>query len=285
MPALQDHMRSTAKASGSVGIAQTQAPPAHQIWGLPELDSNDSYSNSTSREDQDAAQDGSLARRLRGIVLRSESSPSDSQGGSGECSGGTIDSGCASQLGDTHSAKVAICGAQEAQTRPRGYGPFWHSQRPVKPRGDMPPKPCGDTEEDAGSSSEDEGSNAENSKAPTGTWSAGSEFHNVGKCRPCHYVSTKAGCVNGAECLFCHLDHPKRRRPRPCKSKRAKCKRLAASLEVAASGPEQVNAMATELSVQRGYLRAVFKSRMRQHEEADHRGPGREGAAEQPLRP
>lgn len=53
-----------------------------------------------------------------------------------------------------------------------------------------------------------------------GVWSKGCDLHKTGTCRPCHYVATKAGCMNGAECEFCHLPHPRRARQRPCKTKR-----------------------------------------------------------------
>jgi len=83
-------------------------------------------------------------------------------------------------------------------------------------------------------------------------------------CRPCHYVNTKAGCTNGADCTFCHLDHPKRLRPRPCKSKRTRCKQLAGMLDtVFANDPEQMNEAAEILSKQNAYLKAVVKSKVR----------------------
>lgn len=52
-------------------------------------------------------------------------------------------------------------------------------------------------------------------------WSKGSEAHDEGSCRPCHYVHTSGGCKSGVDCAFCHIPHPKKgNQSRPCKSKR-----------------------------------------------------------------
>mmetsp|Transcript_1982 Transcript_1982/g.4536 ORF Transcript_1982/g.4536 Transcript_1982/m.4536 type:complete len:284 (-) Transcript_1982:99-950(-) len=103
----------------------------------------------------------------------------------------------------------------------------------------------------------------DNTAADTGTGEAGGS-HALGTCRPCHYVYAKSGCTNGAACAFCHLPHPKRFRPRPCKSKRSKCKRLAAVLDKVFDGdPDYFQSMVEELSAQGGYLNTVVKSKVR----------------------
>ncbi|CAE7262877.1 unnamed protein product [Symbiodinium pilosum] len=97
-----------------------------------------------------------------------------------------------------------------------------------------------------------------------GAWSVGSENHATGQCRPCHYVFAKSGCTNGESCTFCHLPHPKRFRPRPCKSKRYKCKRLAAVLDkVFDNDPDSFQSVVEQLSAQGGYLNTVVKSKVR----------------------
>eukprot|EP00435_Cladocopium_sp_Y103_P015514 s1529_g3.t2 len=97
-----------------------------------------------------------------------------------------------------------------------------------------------------------------------GEWSVGSEGHAQGQCRPCHYVFAKTGCQNGRECNFCHLPHPKRFRPRPCKSKRFKCKQLAAVLDqVLDDDPDSFQNVVEQLSSQGGYLNTVVKSKLR----------------------
>merc|ERR1719471_930537 len=94
-------------------------------------------------------------------------------------------------------------------------------------------------------------------------------MHSSGGCRPCHYYYTKTDCQNGAGCSFCHLAHPKRFRPRPCKSKRNKCKRIADSAMHASSSSVLQNDadglvdVFEMLSHQRGYMSTIIKGKMR----------------------
>lgn len=37
------------------------------------------------------------------------------------------------------------------------------------------------------------------------TWSAGSELHDVGQCKPCAYHNREKGCSKAAQCPYCHL--------------------------------------------------------------------------------
>lgn len=97
-----------------------------------------------------------------------------------------------------------------------------------------------------------------------GTWSKGSELHESGQCKPCHYVNTKTGCSNGEDCDFCHLSHQKKNRPRPCKSKRTKCKKMAGLLDqVLAEDPNHLDETVTMLATQGDYLRTVVKNKLR----------------------
>eukprot|EP00930_Biecheleria_cincta_P067864 TRINITY_DN5479_c1_g1_i1.p1 TRINITY_DN5479_c1_g1~~TRINITY_DN5479_c1_g1_i1.p1 ORF type:complete len:306 (+),score=72.16 TRINITY_DN5479_c1_g1_i1:54-920(+) len=97
-----------------------------------------------------------------------------------------------------------------------------------------------------------------------GTWSKGAAQHAEGLCRPCHYVNTKTGCANGESCSFCHLQHPKRVRPRPCKSKRSKCKRIAGILDsVLQDNPNEFDDAVTYLSSKGGYMKSVVKSKVK----------------------
>jgi len=53
--------------------------------------------------------------------------------------------------------------------------------------------------------------------------SAGSMRHATGECKPCVFYNNekKGDCQNGVRCLFCHFDHPKRKKqPRPSKRQR-----------------------------------------------------------------
>mmetsp|Transcript_32678 Transcript_32678/g.74115 ORF Transcript_32678/g.74115 Transcript_32678/m.74115 type:complete len:202 (+) Transcript_32678:82-687(+) len=92
--------------------------------------------------------------------------------------------------------------------------------------------------------------------------SKGSERHESGKCVPCHYFNTKAGCMNGKSCTFCHL-HSKEARLRPCKAKRAKAKTKAGILDQSFHDPNEMQKVAAELSSQGGYLESVVKSKLR----------------------
>ncbi|CAE7875116.1 unnamed protein product [Symbiodinium sp. KB8] len=113
---------------------------------------------------------------------------------------------------------------------------------------------------DLDSEAEDEADDADVAVTSKGE----SESHALGTCRPCHYVYAKSGCTNGAACAFCHLPHPKKFRPRPCKSKRSKCKRLAAVLDKVFDGdPDYFQSMVEELSAQGGYLNTVVKSKVK----------------------
>jgi len=68
--------------------------------------------------------------------------------------------------------------------------------------------------------------------------SVGSVGHPTGRCRPCHYYRTKAGCVNGQQCGFCHCKHSKRSRPRLGRPDREKCRQLAQWVFDAQKGSE-----------------------------------------------
>mmetsp|Transcript_110716 Transcript_110716/g.220127 ORF Transcript_110716/g.220127 Transcript_110716/m.220127 type:complete len:193 (+) Transcript_110716:174-752(+) len=111
--------------------------------------------------------------------------------------------------------------------------------------------------------------------------SMGSEKHASGECRPCHYVSTKAGCSKGAECLFCHMAHPKRCRPRPCKSKRQKCKELVSMMEIACeTGENSFLDVAKAYQDQKGYLSNVIRSKLRRMQNGEE-GEGEESSSEE----
>lgn len=80
---------------------------------------------------------------------------------------------------------------------------------------------CGDQEE----LDEDKGEGPEpdpNGKLP----SLGSSRHFDETCKPCLFVHTRIGCKKGEVCLWCHFSHFGQRRPRPCKSKRDRYRKL-----------------------------------------------------------
>mmetsp|Transcript_10333 Transcript_10333/g.24862 ORF Transcript_10333/g.24862 Transcript_10333/m.24862 type:complete len:292 (+) Transcript_10333:71-946(+) len=132
---------------------------------------------------------------------------------------------------------------------------------------------------------EDEADDSEAENLGEGMWSVGSEHHATGQCRPCHYVFAKSGCTNGAACTFCHFQHPKRFRPRPCRSKRYKCKRLASVLDkVFDNDPDSFQSLVEELSSQGGYLNTVVKSKVRSLQQRSQ-GPQPLSPARRALKP
>uniref|UniRef100_A0A7S0ZTI9 C3H1-type domain-containing protein n=1 Tax=Noctiluca scintillans TaxID=2966 RepID=A0A7S0ZTI9_NOCSC len=52
-----------------------------------------------------------------------------------------------------------------------------------------------------------------------------SNKHKEGTCKPCAFFANY-GCPAGDNCDFCHLTHTRRSRPRPCKGKRMRTKKL-----------------------------------------------------------
>jgi len=93
-------------------------------------------------------------------------------------------------------------------------------------------------------------------------WSKGSALHSDAKCRPCHYVHTSMGCMNGRNCSFCHFPHTRKSRPRPCKSKRLQCKNIADMLlGVKDQDPDQFVEVAKAVCSQSSYLEGILQKR------------------------
>eukprot|EP00441_Pelagodinium_beii_P037018 CAMPEP_0197637334 /NCGR_PEP_ID=MMETSP1338-20131121/12595_1 /TAXON_ID=43686 ORGANISM="Pelagodinium beii, Strain RCC1491" /NCGR_SAMPLE_ID=MMETSP1338 /ASSEMBLY_ACC=CAM_ASM_000754 /LENGTH=260 /DNA_ID=CAMNT_0043209745 /DNA_START=77 /DNA_END=859 /DNA_ORIENTATION=- len=59
--------------------------------------------------------------------------------------------------------------------------------------------------------------------------SIGSKLHAAGTCTPCFFKSS--GCLKGADCKYCHMEHVKKIRARPGKSTRNKYKKMAAMVD------------------------------------------------------
>jgi len=92
--------------------------------------------------------------------------------------------------------------------------------------------------------------------------SMGSELHATGECRPCLYLRAKSGCFNGENCKFCHFSHVKKSRPRPCKAKRAECKRIVAMLDnVFGEDHDSLQKAAERLANESAYMRTVIRGK------------------------
>jgi len=57
-------------------------------------------------------------------------------------------------------------------------------------------------------------------RAVRGEWSVGAEGHAVQQCKPCAFLDSRKGCLQGSACMYCHLCEPgeKKRRQREKKS-------------------------------------------------------------------
>lgn len=96
-----------------------------------------------------------------------------------------------------------------------------------------------------------------------GLWSTGSALHASLECKPCHYVHTQEGCNNSAECDFCHLPHTRPAGPRPCKAKRAHCKRSMDALEeLLKDHPQHIHGFVTRVTAQSDYLQDLMQKRL-----------------------
>jgi hypothetical protein len=65
----------------------------------------------------------------------------------------------------------------------------------------------------------------------SGGWSIGAALHDSEGCKPCLFVHTHVGCQNGASCEFCHYVHKRKSKPRPCKGKRDRYRKLLMRME------------------------------------------------------
>lgn len=86
-----------------------------------------------------------------------------------------------------------------------------------------------------------------------------SDLHGIGECRPCLYLNSKSGCLNGSDCRFCHLPHSKKSRPRPCKAKRNQCKQIVSMLHTVFGHDSQEFHQASErLATESSYMRSIL---------------------------
>jgi len=60
--------------------------------------------------------------------------------------------------------------------------------------------------------------------------SVGSANHDT-SCKACLFVFTTVGCDSGVACSFCHFKHKRGSRPRPCKGKRNRYRKLVEQIE------------------------------------------------------
>lgn len=68
----------------------------------------------------------------------------------------------------------------------------------------------------------EEGAVNQNSPVP----SLGSVNHAKGHCKPCLFQHTRIGCLKASGCEFCHYSHKRKDKPRPCKGRRERYRKL-----------------------------------------------------------
>lgn len=84
-------------------------------------------------------------------------------------------------------------------------------------------------------------------------------LHANGECKPCLYLDTKTGCMNGDDCSFCHFPHARKHRPRPSKAKRNQCKQLIDILQTSFEpGTNEYATVQNHLASQSSYMRALL---------------------------
>ncbi|CAE7941898.1 unnamed protein product [Symbiodinium necroappetens] len=245
--------------------------PQHLVWGRPELDSFSSssgdetfslYEGTEGDRNQQQRAEASSAHQLLHDGDTSNPSSSASQTESSESQHNDKKAGRMVAWGKDHVKKFyAELKAVAKHTSPTNRTAWDATAKKVEELAHL--LESKDQLESEGDE-EDEADDSEDENLGEGMWSVGSEHHATGQCRPCHYVFAKSGCTNGAACTFCHFQHPKRFRPRPCRSKRYKCKRLASVLDkVFDNDPDSFQSLVDELSSQGGYLNTVVKSKVR----------------------
>jgi len=218
----------------------------HQIWGKMEPTSDSSCSASIDQNLELSVEPprrrsrslpAYIQQHLRHVVFHDESRSSD-----------------------FHSTSDDSCSApSQALSVPQRLpvpSPVPHAEAASNEVGEPPPSEGLDEDDDDDTS----GAAAAWTSMPE-QWSKGSSQHDEGQCKPCHYVHTKLGCLNGKDCNFCHIPHTKKSRPRPCKTKRMQCKRIVSMLEAAsAKDPEQFAEATQVLSSQSTYLQEVVRN-------------------------
>mmetsp|Transcript_96441 Transcript_96441/g.300932 ORF Transcript_96441/g.300932 Transcript_96441/m.300932 type:complete len:270 (-) Transcript_96441:178-987(-) len=234
----------------------------HIIWGSVESPSlNSSSTDATSVSTENGT--GALRTSLEGVKFKDSSSSAKSPEPSASPSprvGDALETyrGLASSSGSSHKAKrvLIVSGAHECAAQ-------------------LVPAPTAEVSERGGGNMEG-GGNEEDGvghRVPTAQplldaaelWSKGSEPHSSGKCRPCHYVHTSGGCLNGRNCTFCHLPHTGKSRPRPSKTKRLLCKNIVNMLdEVTSQDSSKFTEVAKAVSCQSSYMRGILRKRMKQ---------------------
>mmetsp|Transcript_110771 Transcript_110771/g.346575 ORF Transcript_110771/g.346575 Transcript_110771/m.346575 type:complete len:282 (-) Transcript_110771:59-904(-) len=266
------------------------AAQVHFIWGSVETPSHNN-SSSTDASSLSTGNDQSLNRRPLHPALRipnecvklAESSSSAKSAEPSASASARVAGEPTSSCGSSHKAKRAlaaeIVAAHAAHEAAAQQGPAPAAEASGR-----------NEENEEGEEDEEEGGGRRVPAAQplldaAELWSKGSALHSSSKCRPCHYVHTSLGCMNGRNCTFCHLPHTGKNRPRPSKAKRLLCKNMANTLEdMTNQDSSQFTDVMKTVASQSSYMRGILKKRLKekQGKAASAAEPGSASAGQPP---
>jgi len=90
--------------------------------------------------------------------------------------------------------------------------------------------------------------------------SACQEAHDLGTCKPCMFINSKAGCHKSETCPYCHL-HPKKKVSRPCKASRKQCAEMVAKIWQGEVDPLEVLGDGPDADGKTSYMRSLIRHR------------------------
>mmetsp|Transcript_96321 Transcript_96321/g.215690 ORF Transcript_96321/g.215690 Transcript_96321/m.215690 type:complete len:304 (-) Transcript_96321:69-980(-) len=93
--------------------------------------------------------------------------------------------------------------------------------------------------------------------------SVGTELHGI-NCKPCSFVHTKTGCLNGSACSFCHAEHKRKSRMRPSKGTRTHLKTMVSLLgAVFGDDNEGLEEASQALAAKSSYMTSIIRAKLR----------------------
>mmetsp|Transcript_46975 Transcript_46975/g.106529 ORF Transcript_46975/g.106529 Transcript_46975/m.106529 type:complete len:185 (-) Transcript_46975:7-561(-) len=107
------------------------------------------------------------------------------------------------------------------------------------------------------------------SRQPIEHLSVGTELHGI-NCKPCSFVNTKTGCLNGSACTFCHAQHQRKSRARPSKATRTHFKNMVTMLStVFGEDDEGLEEASQFLASKNAYMGSIFRAKARGGKDGD----------------
>mmetsp|Transcript_94237 Transcript_94237/g.263901 ORF Transcript_94237/g.263901 Transcript_94237/m.263901 type:complete len:209 (-) Transcript_94237:106-732(-) len=94
---------------------------------------------------------------------------------------------------------------------------------------------------------------------PLGMWSKGSERHGRGDCKACHWVHSRRGCMQGVDCMFCHVPHTHNFLSKVGLNRRTYCQTFADALKERFSTQPMFDDLVGHVSCHSKYLQGQLK--------------------------